>query len=143
MDEPIEDGVGERGVLEPRVPVFERQLAGDYGRTRADAIVEHFEQIVARALIEILQAPVVQDQHVDLRELRQPAAEAAVAVRDLQFLEQPRNAHVEHREALAARLLTERACEPGLARARWPGQDQVLRVAHPVAAAQRGDDALV
>src|SRR6185437_3277452 len=93
--------------------------------------------------IEILQAPVVQDQHVDLRELREPARKAAVAVRDLQFLEQPRNAHVERREALAARLLTERAREPGLARARWPGQDQVLRVAHPVTAAQRSDDALV
>jgi hypothetical protein len=59
--------------------------------------------------------------------LREPACEAAVAVRDFQFFEQPGDAHIEHREALTARLLAERACEPRLACARGAGQDQGKR----------------
>ena len=58
MHEPVENRIGERGVLQPHMPVFERQLAGDHRRARADAIIKHFEQIVARGLVEILQAPV-------------------------------------------------------------------------------------
>jgi hypothetical protein len=51
--------------------VLERQLTGN-DRRRADTIVEHFEQIVAGALIEILKAPVVQQQDVQLGQLREP-----------------------------------------------------------------------
>jgi len=60
MHEPVEDCVGERWVLQPRVPMFKGQLRGDDRRARAHAIVNQFEQVVARALIEFLQSPVVQ-----------------------------------------------------------------------------------
>lgn len=122
MHEPVENRIGERGILQPRMPVFERQLAGDHSRARTDTIIKYFQQIVARCLVEILQAPVVEDQHFNLRELRELAREAAIAVCYFQF---------------------ERASEPRLARARGAGQDQVLRIAHPVAAGEHGDDALV
>ena len=62
----------------------------------ADAIVEHFKQIVASALVEVLQAPVVQQQDVHLRKLSQSTGEAAVAVRNFQFLEQPGNTDIEY-----------------------------------------------
>ena len=71
MHEPIENRIGERGVLQPRVPVFERQLAGDHSRARTDTIIKYLKQIIAR-LVEILQAPIVEDQHINLRELRKP-----------------------------------------------------------------------
>lgn len=60
MHETIENGVCKRWILQPRVPVFEGQLAGDDGRAGTDAIVEDFQQIVACALIEVLQPPVVE-----------------------------------------------------------------------------------
>ena len=91
MHEPIENRIGERGVLQPRVPVFERQLAGDHSRARTDTIIKYLKQIIARRLVEILQAPIVEDQHINLRELRKPTCEAAVAVRDFQLFEQPRD----------------------------------------------------
>ena len=56
MHEPIENRIGERGVLQPRVPVFERQLAGDHSRARTDTIIKYLKQIIARRLVEILQA---------------------------------------------------------------------------------------
>ncbi len=67
--ESIEDGVGDGRVVEPRVLVIDRQLAGDDGRLADAAIVDDFEQVVARRLIERGHAPVVEDQHVDAREL--------------------------------------------------------------------------
>lgn len=54
MHEPVENRIGERGVLEPGVPVLKGQLAGNDRGSRADTIVEHFEQIVARALVNVL-----------------------------------------------------------------------------------------
>ena len=99
----IEDGVGEGRVVELRVPAVTRQLAGDQGRARADAIVEQFEQVVALGRSDRSDGEVVEDQQVDARQLRQAPTEAAVAVGDAQFLEQARGAHVEHREAATAR----------------------------------------
>lgn len=83
MDEPIEDRVGGRRVLQPRMPVFERQLAGNDRGVRADAIVEHFKQVVSGTLIESLQAPVVEQQYVHLGELRELPRKAAFAMGNL------------------------------------------------------------
>ncbi len=43
----VEDRVGQRGVVEVGVPGLDRQLAGDKGRARADAVVQQFEQVIA------------------------------------------------------------------------------------------------
>ncbi len=143
MDEAVEDCVGESRVLQPGVPVFKGQLACDDRGSRADAIVEHFEQIVARALVDVLQSPVVEQQDVHLGELREPTCEAAVAVSDFQFLEQPRDAHIQHGEALSTGLLAEGAGDPCFSGASWPCQDEVLCIADPVTAGELGDDTLV
>lgn len=143
MDEAVEDCVGERGVWQPCVPVFKGQLACDDRGSRADAIVEHFEQIVARALVNVLQSPVIEQQDVHLYELRKPTCEAAIAVGDLQFLEQSGDAYVQHGEALSASLLAEGAGNPCFSGASWPRQDEVLCIADPVTAGERGDDTLV
>ena len=43
----VEDRIGQRGVAQVGVLGLDRQLAGDQGRARADAVVEQFEQVVA------------------------------------------------------------------------------------------------
>jgi hypothetical protein len=40
MHEPIENRIGQRGILQPRMPVFKRQLAGDHSRARTDMIIK-------------------------------------------------------------------------------------------------------
>ena len=114
----------------------DRQLAGDQRGAGADAVVEQFEQVVAFGRRDRRDGEVVDAQQVDARELRQAAAEAAVAVGDAQFLEQPRRAHVQHREAGARGLLRQRAGQPGLADAGGAGDQDVVAVAQPVAAGQ-------
>ena len=45
MDEPIEDGVRDGGVGDDLVPIFDRHLAGDDGRSALVAIIDDFEEI--------------------------------------------------------------------------------------------------
>lgn len=70
MDETIENGVGDRGVVEPAVPVIDGELAGDDGGAATDAIVDDFQQVVAGALVQWCQSPVIQNQQVDTGQLR-------------------------------------------------------------------------
>jgi bifunctional ADP-heptose synthase (sugar kinase/adenylyltransferase) len=69
--------------------------------------------------------------------------EAAVAVRNLQFVEQPGRTHVQHREAAACGLMRQGTRQPRLAAAGGAGDEQIARMAQPVAAGQRGDEAAV
>ncbi len=90
VDEAVEDRVGKGRVGEVAVPLVDRELAGDDGGAGADAIVEDFEQIAARRLVERIEPPVVEQEDVALGELRQTPGVASVPARDTQLLEQPR-----------------------------------------------------
>ena len=79
VDEAIEDGVGVSWVADQCVPLVDRQLACDEGRTAAVAILEDFQEIVAGAGIERSEAPVVEDEQIDAAELAQQARMAANA----------------------------------------------------------------
>ena len=61
------------------------------------------------------QRPVVQHQDVDLGQLLQGGAEAAVAVGDTQLLQQAWGAQVQGAVALAAGLVAQGAGQPGFA----------------------------
>ena len=90
----VEDSVGQRGIVEVGVPMFNRQLTGDQRCFAGGTVVEHFQQIGAFGLADRRQAPIVEDQEVDAGELLQAPAEAAIAVGDAQFFEQPAEAGV-------------------------------------------------
>src|SRR3546814_1913697 len=42
----VEDGVGQGRVIDPAMPVFEGQLAGQDGGAVAGAVVDHFQQVM-------------------------------------------------------------------------------------------------
>ena len=115
VDEAVEDGVGDGRIVEPGMPVVDGQLAGDDRGLVGAAIVDDFEQVVARGLVERRHAPVVEDQHVHPCELAEQPPETAVRMCNSQRFGQSRYALIEDRESLAAGLLAERAGEPGLA----------------------------
>jgi hypothetical protein len=45
VDDPVEDGVGQRRVADDLVPVVDRQLAGDDQRAGAVAVLDDLQQI--------------------------------------------------------------------------------------------------
>ena len=67
MDEPIEDGVGDGRVGDDLVPIFDRHLAGDDGRSALVAIVDDFEEIAPLLASKRSEAPVVEDEQIDPR----------------------------------------------------------------------------
>ena len=44
MDEPVENGVSQRGIAQVGVPLVDGQLAGDHGGALAMAVVEEFQE---------------------------------------------------------------------------------------------------
>src|SRR6202163_581566 len=135
----IEDGVGQRGIVEEGIPMFDRQLTGDQRRFAGGAIVKQFEQISTVGLADRCEAPIVEDEQIDSGELLQAAAEATVAVGNAQFFEQAAEASVEDGKALATRGLAQRTGEPGLAETGGAGDEDVVSGANPVGAGEAGE----
>ena len=67
VDEPVEDGVSDGRIGDDIVPIFDRHLAGDDGRSALVAIVDDFEEIATLLAGERREAPIVKDEQIDPR----------------------------------------------------------------------------
>src|ERR1700682_3126389 len=67
VDEPVEDGIGDGRIGHDVVPIFDRHLAGDDGRSALVAIVDDFEEIATLLAGERREAPIVEDEQIDPR----------------------------------------------------------------------------
>src|SRR5215207_5055485 len=79
------------------------------------SVVEDFQEIAPLLGRERRQAPVIQDQELDARQRLEQATVTAIAAREQQVIEQPRQAMVEDRAVVAAGLVAERTGKPTLA----------------------------
>jgi hypothetical protein len=96
VDEAIEDGVGDGGVGDDLMPMLDRHLAGDDGRSALVAIIDEFEEIATLLAGERGEAPITEDEQVDPR----------------QHLEEPRIASVgERRPSLEDSGLLDKAAK--------------------------------
>ncbi len=85
------------------------QLACHDRRHAPVAVFEDLEEIMALQLLERAQAPVIEDEHIDLRKARQQPRARALGTRERELVEQPRDAAVEHAVASPTRALAEGA----------------------------------
>ena len=69
MHESVEDGIGECGIADDVVPLFDRQLRGDDGGACRVSVIEDVEQVAALFGIERCQALVIKDDEIGLRKL--------------------------------------------------------------------------
>jgi hypothetical protein len=115
VDEAVEDGVGDGGVGDDLVPMLDRHLTGDDGRSALVAIIDDFEEITTLVAGERGEAPIIEDEQVDPREHLEEPRIASVAAGERQSLEQPWQPMVEDGTIVAACLVAERAGDPTLA----------------------------
>src|SRR5579863_6336986 len=94
MHQAVQDRVGKRGIADVVMPVIDRELAGNDARTRADAIVDELEQVIAFARADRRDGEVVDDQYVDLGDGSEAFAEAAVGMAEAKLFEQTRCAYI-------------------------------------------------
>jgi hypothetical protein len=133
VDEPVENGVGNRRVGEHFVPVLHVDLAGDDRRTAPLPIVEDLQQIAALVRRDVSEPPVVEDQQRRAGDgLEQPCV-PAVAARQRQRVEQPWHTVVENRAIVPARLVAKGTCQPTFAEPGFADDDQILVLIDPVA----------
>ena len=108
MHETIEDRVSECGLAQVRMPVGDRELAGDNGGAPIETVIQDFQDIALGGLIQYGQSPVIKDEHVEVGQLLQLFDVAAVPPRAVQVLEQARQAQVTGGRAVAAGFVGER-----------------------------------
>ncbi len=62
VDQPVEDGIANRGVADHFMLVIDVELAGDQGGPAADAVFDHFQEIPPFPVAEWGKPQVVEDQ---------------------------------------------------------------------------------
>jgi hypothetical protein len=115
VDEAVEDGVGDGGVGDDLMPMIDRHLTGEDGRSALVAIIDDFEEITTLLSGERGEAPVVEDEQVDPRQHLEEPCIASVTAGERQSFEQPRQPMIEDRTVVSACLMAERASDPALA----------------------------
>ena len=71
VHEAIQNCVCHCRISDPLVPLSDWQLARDDGRDTAVPVLDHLEQVVTLRVLRRPEAPVVEHEHVKLRELRE------------------------------------------------------------------------
>ncbi len=143
VEDAVEDGVGDRLIGEVLVPLLGRQLAGHDRRSLAVAVLEDLEQVTAFLVAGRAEAPVVDHEHVDARELDEQTDVTAVGARESKLVEKARGTTIDGAESATTRLLRERARDVRLADARRAGDDHVLVLVHPATGCELAHDGLV
>jgi len=115
MDQAIEDGVGQGGIADVVMPVFDGQLAGDEGGGAAVTIFDDLQQVSAVAVIHGSKSQVIDDEDLDLGQFDEKLSVAAVGPCEGHLLEEPGvSAQVESAISFQAGLVCQGAGEEGV-----------------------------
>src|SRR6266567_5772405 len=79
VNEAVENGVRDGGISDDLVPVIDRHLAGDDGRSALMAVVDDFEEIAPLLAGERGEAPVVEDEQIDAGQRLEEPGIASIA----------------------------------------------------------------
>lgn len=92
VNDPIEDGVGDRGFADHVVPLRDGQLGGDESGFSPVALLEDFQEIETLLIVEAVGAPIVEHQQLNTGEFVDEAREAAIEACQGEIFEQTRHA---------------------------------------------------
>src|SRR5665213_3123531 len=143
VDEPVQDGVGDRGIGDHLVPVLNGELAGHDGTAATMSIVDDLQEVSALIQRQVGETPVIEDQQLDARDGLEQACMPAVTACECQGIEQPWQAMIKNRAIVAARRVCQRASDPTFTDAGRTNDDQVLMLIDPVSGSELGEQRLV
>src|SRR5271169_6061008 len=132
VDDAIENGVGQSGISHEFIPAVDRKLAGDDQGTSVVAILDDLQQITLLLGQQRFGSPIIEYEQVDAAELAHQLGVTTITTAQSQQGKQARDALIEHREVLPARLEAEGASQPRFAHATRAGQETVAVLADPV-----------
>ena len=131
MHEPIEDGIGKRGVGDGTMPIGDWKLTGDERAGLVESIVDDFQQIAAKLFRQRRDTEIVQDQELDACEPLEERAFLLLRTGDDELVGQAGQTEVAHAAILAAGLHSQGACDVALAHAGGTGDQDVQSLIDP------------
>jgi hypothetical protein len=96
MDQPVEHGIGDGGIADVRMPVVDRQLAGDDGGGAAMAVVDDLQQVASLLCGERGQTTIIEDQDLYAGEALEHAGIAPIAACQAEAFQHARDPLIEH-----------------------------------------------
>jgi len=108
------------------MPAIHGKLGRDDRGAASVSLFEDFEEVVAGARVERLQAPVVEDQQIGSSEGFQHAGMAPISTRQGEVFAELGPAVIEHGAIVAAGFVADGAGEPTLADAAWANEGQIV-----------------
>ena len=111
VQDAVANRVGQRRISDVLMPVLRRELTGDDRRPGVVPVVENLEHIAALLIAEGRQAPVIEDEDVDARQLGEQPDVGAVGMRESERVKEPGEPPVAGPVAVPAGLVGQRAGE--------------------------------
>ena len=126
VNDAVQQGVGVSGIPDLVEPTGHRDLGDQDRRRPVMAVIDHLHQVTPLIGRQARHHPLVDDQQPCARQLGEGRSVPACHPGDRQVVQQPRQAPVQHREAVACRLMPKSAGDEGLAHPGRAGQQNRL-----------------
>ena len=134
VDEAVENGVGQRWILELAVPELDGQSAGNQNTAALLAVLQKFEQERLLVCAHGHQAEVIEDDQINTAHGLEPHAEPPLRLQCRQLLAKTRQPQITHRFLLINNGFGQRAGEIAFADSGRPHQQHMLVLLEPVEA---------
>ena len=96
VQQAVQDGIGNGGVADDGVPVFDWALAGDDGGSFPIAVLDDFEQVVALGIVKRSEEQIVEDEELDFGQAVKRFEMRAIGFGLEQHFKQARSAQIKH-----------------------------------------------
>jgi hypothetical protein len=113
MDNAVEDGIGESGILNLRMPLVDGELGGKETGGAAVAVIQEVEDFAGLVRGQGISEPFIENDEVKGRQLLAEFGERAVDLSELQFREQISGFEIAHGIALLTEVVSETTGEKG------------------------------
>ena len=132
MDNTVEDGIGEGGILNLRMPLVDGELGGKETGGLAVAVIQEVEDIASLIGGQGISEPLIQNDEVKGRQVFAEFGERAVDFSQLQLREQVSGFEIAHGIALRAEVVRQTTGQEGLTDARGANDDQTEMLGEPL-----------
>jgi hypothetical protein len=118
MDNAVEDGIREGGILNLRMPLVDGELGGKETRGAAVAVIEKVEDLAGLIGGQGIPEPFIENDEVKGGQMLSKFGERAVDFSEFQLREQVSGFEIAHGIALGAEVVSQATSEKGLTDAR-------------------------
>jgi len=132
VDQAFQDGIGDAGVGDVVMPVFNGKLAGDEGGVVTVAVLDGFEKISPFGIVQRSQTEIVQDKHMSFGELIHESSVGAIGAGESDLIEELGRTEIQGAEAFSAGFLGQGTGDEGFSNTCRTRDQEILVISNSV-----------